>query len=131
MALAAPFPAAGVRRQPGGRPRPATAPGRLQLTRRGRVVLGSVIVGWLLLVGSVASGLVTADAGDPAVASRGPAADVVVVQPGESLWQIAQQVAPEADPRETVLRIREINGLAEAPIVPGQALLVPVTASGG
>ena len=43
----------------------------------------------------------------------GPATGVVVVQAGESLWQIAQAIAPQADPRETVTLIRELNGLGE------------------
>lgn len=128
MALAAPFPAAAVRRQPRVRPSRRPAPDRLRLTRRGRLVVGAIIAGWLLIVVSVASGLATADAGS-ASAMSGSATGVVVIQPGESLWQIAQQIAPGADPRETVLRIRELNGLSDAPVVPGQSLVVPAASA--
>ena len=69
-----------------------------------------------------------AGAADTSGAPAGPAAPataVVVVQPGDSLWSIAQTVAPGADPRETVLRLRELNGMASAVVVPGQSIVVP------
>ena len=50
----------------------------------------------------------------------------VVVQQGETLWQIAQRIAPEADPRATVTAIRELNGLGGAPVVAGQTVIVPL-----
>ena len=114
MALAAPFPAARV---------PSA---RVRLTRRGRVVVGLLLALPLLLaVLAIAGG--RAEAGS-SLAEQGRATGVVVVQPGESLWQIAQAVAPGADPRETVTRIRELNGLSDAPIVPGQSIVVPTRA---
>lgn len=76
----------------------------------------------LLASGVVATGQF-ADAADSAPA--GPVTAVVVVQPGESLWSIAQSIAPGADPREMVLRLRELNGLGSAVVVPGQSLVVP------
>ncbi len=33
-----------------------------------------------------------------------------VVQPGDTLWSIAEQVAPDADPRAVVDALREANG---------------------
>ncbi len=50
---------------------------------------------------------------------------VVRVQPGESLWDVASRVAPEAVVGEVVARIQELNSLSE-PLRPGQALTVPV-----
>jgi LysM repeat protein len=50
----------------------------------------------------------------------------VVVQPGESLWQLAQELAPQADPRSTVLRIRDLNHLSSDRVEAGQALVVPI-----
>lgn len=135
MAIAAPFPAAaGASRRPAAPAtrRPATGrsfPGSVRahsgtwrLTRRGRVVVGVILsvpfAAALMIVGSV-----QADAGTSPVSA--PATSVVVVQPGESLWGIAQEIAPGADPREVVTSIRELNGLADAPVVPGQSLVVP------
>ena len=49
----------------------------------------------------------------------------VTVGPGETLWQIARDVRPNADPRETVARIQELNGLTTATVWAGQPLIVP------
>ena len=140
MAIAAPFPAARATRTPSRPVRSrAAAPARsthsaatssgLRLTRRGRVVLGVVSTLFLLLVVLV-SGRFSADAGT-SMSDQGRATGVVVVQAGESLWQIAQAIAPQADPRETVTVIRELNGLGEAAVVPGQSIVVPVTGASG
>ncbi len=127
MALAAPFPAAGTRST---RPltrtaRPSTrpaSPNPLRLTVRGRLALLVLSTCFLALVVLV-SGRFTADAGTSA--PLGPATSVVVVQPGESLWQIARQIAPSADPREVVTIIRELNGLGDTTVVAGQSVVVP------
>lgn len=133
MAIAASFPSAAPVHAGHARPRQhgrtATATARRQgvtLTRRGRMVLGVLLsvpfAATLMVVGSL-----TADAGTVA-SPVGSATGVVVVQPGESLWQIARQVAPEADPRATLTAIRELNGLGSDTVVPGQALVVPARA---
>ena len=49
----------------------------------------------------------------------------VVVQPGQTLWSIALQADPSADPRLIVQRIVAMNSLAGANITAGQHLLVP------
>ncbi|WP_040339875.1 LysM peptidoglycan-binding domain-containing protein [Candidatus Blastococcus massiliensis] len=49
----------------------------------------------------------------------------VVVRPGDSLWSIATSVAGEEDVRPVIDEIRELNGLADATVVPGQVLLLP------
>jgi len=97
----------------------------LRLTRRGRIVVFVASVLALMAV-LLASGLVTADAGDgaPTVATQ-----QVVVQPGDSLWQIAVDVAPGVDPRAVVSAIREVNHLGTRPVVPGQVLVVPAYAA--
>ena len=53
------------------------------------------------------------------------ATQFVTVQPGQTLWQIAKQVAPGDDPRDTVDRIRSLNGLDTTTVLPGQRLVVP------
>ena len=50
-------------------------------------------------------------------------APTVVVQPGDTLWTIAADVAPDADVRITVDQLIALNGAS--PIVPGQELVVP------
>jgi hypothetical protein len=138
MAIAAPFPAAHrtsvrsaarpstgtIRRSPPTR-RPAAG---VRLTRRGRLAVG-VLSALFLLVAVLASGRVTADAGT-SLLDQGRATGVVVVQPGESLWGIAQVIAPDADPREIVMAIRDLNGLGDEAVVPGQSLVVPMVVGG-
>lgn len=51
----------------------------------------------------------------------------VVVGDGDSLWIIAQRLAPEADPRQTVQQIKDMNGLESSLIHPGEVLQVPLT----
>lgn len=50
----------------------------------------------------------------------------VVVQPGDTLWSVAQRADPGADPRAVVDRIRELNGLQGDAVVAGVVLQVPV-----
>jgi hypothetical protein len=93
------------------------------LTARGRVVLGlmltlAVLFAWVL-IGSGTAGASTE--------SNGAVTSVVVVQPGENLWSIAQSVNPGEDPRNLVIQIREINGLGSQHVFPGQSLIVPIS----
>ena len=48
---------------------------------------------------------------------------VHIVQPGETLWEIALTLAPDADPRATVDALVERNG--DAPLEVGQRLVLP------
>lgn len=50
---------------------------------------------------------------------------VIRVGAGETVWDVAQRVAPKSDQREVVERIRQLNGLAGSAIQPGQQLQVP------
>lgn len=52
----------------------------------------------------------------------------VVVQPGDTLWSVAQQADPDADPRAVVDRIKELNGLQSDSVGVGVVLQVPVLA---
>ena len=52
----------------------------------------------------------------------------VTVQAGDSLWTLAQRIAPDHDPRDVVARIRELNELTSAHLQPGQQLVLPVAA---
>jgi LysM repeat protein len=49
----------------------------------------------------------------------------VVVGPGETLWDIAVRDDPEGDPRVTVRRIADLNGLSDSVVQPGQRLRMP------
>jgi hypothetical protein len=96
--------------------------GDVRLTRRGRFALVALIAALafaLLSLGQVAvqAGDGSGDAGAPGTAW--------VVQPGETLWVIAERVDPGTDPRETVARIVAMNDLPSSSVVAGQELVVP------
>jgi hypothetical protein len=95
---------------------------RLRLTRRGRIVLAALtaapVVGALVV--SLLSGV------SATATSTQPAAPVMItVEAGQSLWHIAQLVAPAANPADVVADILAVNGLEGASVRPGQALVLP------
>ena len=90
----------------------------VQLTRRGRLVLMALLAVVLVtLLGVTRTAVAWAE-------PSGPTTRTVVVQAGDSLWEIARAVDPQRDPRAVIAEIEELNGL-DAAVVAGQALLVP------
>jgi len=95
---------------------------RLRLTARGRAVLLAVIaipVAGVIAAAALNGGAATAtlEAGEPV--------SVIAVPSGESLWSIAELLAPEADPREVIDDIVRFNRLPSADVQAGQALAIP------
>jgi LysM repeat protein len=65
--------------------------------------------------------------GGPEAPFAGSPTSVVQVQSGDTLWAIAGDAQPNADPREVVDAIVAINDLASpGDIQPGDTLVVPV-----
>jgi LysM repeat protein len=91
-----------------------------KLTKRGRAVLLVALVLTLFVAFSCLR--VATSAG---TTPTGPATRTVTVSAGETLWQIARQVAPSDDPRDTIDRIRDLNGLSTTVVQAGQRLIVP------
>ena len=105
-----------------GRARPALmAPAvALRLTRRARLLVTmSVLVGLVVLI--AASAL---NAG-PAPGGLRDAPATVVVQPGDTLWGIATDLAPAERPERVVQLLRAANGLGSGVLQPGRELVVP------
>ena len=94
-----------------------------RLTRRGRVLLLTALVA--VLFGAFSLGRSVSEAAAP---SAQPAQHLVTVESGDSLWTLAQRVAPDNDPRDVVAQIRDLNDLSGAELVPGQQLVLPVAA---
>ena len=92
----------------------------LKLTRRGRLAL--TLLTAAVLAGAGVVGAQTALAGDGAAA---PQTEVVIVQPGETLWSIAGEAVPGADRRDVIIDIQQLNGLSSSQVVAGQTLVVP------
>jgi hypothetical protein len=92
----------------------------LRLTRRGRVVL--VLLAMLLLAPMVTWGA-TAVASSPGEPTE---VRVHAVQPGETLWGFAQEVArPGEDVRHAVGRLQELNEMSTGTLRVGELLLLP------
>jgi LysM repeat protein len=101
----------------------ATAP--LRLTRRGRVVVAAAAALLVSVLSLLAAG--TAQATSHSVPSRVADRNLtqVVVHPGQSLWSVAQNADPNADPQQVIQQIIELNGLTSDAILAGQRLWVP------
>ena len=104
------------------RPAGAAATAPVRLTRRGRLVLTLLLLVALSVVLTVfgATSAATGEAGRP-VPTR-----TVVVQPGDTLWMIAAEVAEPGEVRETVHRIQQLNALVGSGVTVGQELSVPL-----
>ena len=69
--------------------------------------------------------------GSGAAAATIDASSPYVVQPGDTLWAVAEGVAPSSDPRQVVEQIVELNradgtlSSADAPLRVGQTLVLP------
>ena len=95
---------------------------RLQLTRRGRLVVTlSFLV--LLVAGTVLLGSRSAATGERGASTE---TTTVVVGQGDTLWEIAAEVAEPGEVREVVHRIEKLNALPGPAIVEGQELAVPL-----
>jgi hypothetical protein len=96
---------------------------RLRLTRRGRVVFGT-----LAAVPLVIAALVFGLGAGGAVATQDAATDSltwVTVDGGQSLWDLAAEIAPGEDPREFAAQVAAFNQLESTVIQPGQELAIP------
>lgn len=96
---------------------------RMHLTRRGRVVLtvlASIPLVFAATLGALNAG--AASASDPGAPAH---FEYVTVHSGQSLWSIAESVAPSADPRDVIAAIVTLNGLHQATVVPGERLAIP------
>ena len=97
----------------------------LRLTTRGR---WAVVITFMVLVMVVAGslGLVLTEVVSAAVPDGPTLTKVVQVQPGQTMWQIAQDAAPTADVRVTVDQIVKLNGLSNAgDLAAGDYLRIP------
>jgi ABC-type transport system involved in cytochrome c biogenesis permease component len=94
---------------------------RLRMTTRGRSVLLTLIAA-PLVVAALVFGINAG--GATATNSSTPLAKVTVVG-GETLWSLAKQIAPNADPRDVVADIMSVNRLSSADIQPGEQLAIP------
>ena len=60
-------------------------------------------------------------------AGQAPATEIVMVEPGQSLWSIASELTDSGDVRTTMREIERLNALDTVAISAGQKLRVPVS----
>jgi hypothetical protein len=101
----------------------------IRLTRRGRVVVAILLATVSLLLAAlawmaIAARAQAADSGPPPGAVYQNLTSVVV-HPGQTLWSIASQAEPSADPRVVMQEIIDLNALQGSSVEPGQRLWVP------
>ena len=102
---------------------PVTRPGA-RIYRRRRIAvlcaaLSVLVLPALVFAASGASTSVT-PVSAPVAPAAAPASSVYIVQPGDTLWSIAHKVEPQADPRDVVDHLVELNG--SGALQPGQRL---------
>lgn len=97
---------------------------RLRITKRGRAVLTTLAV-FPLVVVALLVGLNSGQA-----AAGGSPSNVsfqhVTVGAGDSLWNIAERIAPNSDPRDVVAALEDLNGLSDSNVDAGQTLSIPL-----
>ncbi|MDW4573086.1 LysM peptidoglycan-binding domain-containing protein [Microbacterium sp. M3] len=98
---------------------------RLRLTVRGRRVLAALaalpaVVALSAAVLGGGAALASRDAGAPAGQF-----ETITVSAGDSLWTIAEEVAPDRDPRDVVDQIVRLNALDSVLVQAGQSLAIP------
>ncbi|SDO58619.1 LysM domain-containing protein [Microbacterium sp. ru370.1] len=98
---------------------------RLRITARGRrvvaflVALPLAVALGLAVVGGGAA-LASNEAGAPA----GSFTEITVMS-GQTLWSIAEELAPAADPRDVIAQITRLNALSGGSVTAGQRIAIP------
>jgi len=98
---------------------------RLRITARGRRVVAFLVSLPIVVALGVAivgggSALASGDAGAPS----GSFAEITVMS-GETLWSIAEDIAPADDPRDVVAEISRLNALPGGSVSAGQRIAIP------
>ncbi|MBB3156501.1 LysM repeat protein [Microbacterium proteolyticum] len=98
---------------------------RLRITPRGRRVVTflvslPLVVGLGVAIVGGGAALASNDTGAPV----GSFAEVTVMS-GETLWSIAEELAPAADPRDVVAQISRLNALSGGSVAAGQRIAIP------
>jgi LysM domain len=119
--------------EPEARPRARPLPDRATRVRRRRILALVALVAIVLLASALAVQVVgwIADVeGSPSPEPLDPtswglvAGQEYVVQPGDTMWSIAAEIAPDRDPRAVVDALREANGGPELEV--GDRLILAI-----
>jgi len=97
---------------------------RLRLNRRGRLLV--TILAMFPLLGGAFVFALNGGGAFATTAASGSSFDYVIVKPGQSLWLLAEQFAPDADPRDYITEIVTLNRLTSTSVDVGARLALPV-----
>lgn len=99
-----------------------TAP-RLRLTQRGRAVLTFLAATPLV----IAAFLFAINGGGATASLEGSNVqfEYVTVEAGQTMWQVAEEVAPQSDPRDVIAQLVQFNQLSGSDVYAGQQLAIP------
>jgi hypothetical protein len=114
----------------------ATAKPPVRFTRRGRLVIVLALLVAAFVIFSLGRWGGEASASDASASDAAsdsssyapvaPTTRSVIVEAGQTLWDIARAARPDDDPRDTIHQLEQLNpALAGGVIVPGQEVLVP------
>lgn len=102
---------------------------RLRLTRRGRFVLTTIFavpLAALVLATALNGGMATASSDVSTGSIEAGTFEYVTVQAGQSLWELAESIAPSTDPRDVISDIVRLNQLENSELHPGDQIAIPV-----
>jgi len=96
---------------------------RLRLTTRGRRLFTG-LAALPLVIAALAFAL---NGGMATASTEGSTAvvETVTIEAGQSLWQLAEQIAPTADPRDVIDEVLSFNNLNSSSLQQGQQLAIP------
>lgn len=98
---------------------------RLRITARGRRVVASLVALPLAIaLGLAVVGGGAALASNEAGAPAGSFTEITVMS-GQTLWSIAEELAPAADPRDVIAQIARLNALSGGSVTAGQRIAIP------
>lgn len=99
---------------------------RLRLTRRGRIVVGTLVTILVAAVLAAAALFASPQAVASADAREGQEFGYVIVAPGASLWEVAAEIDAATDPRDLVAEIVRLNQFDDSGVQAGQPVAVPL-----
>jgi hypothetical protein len=95
------------------------AVGNYKLQNPGRLVRAGLVL-------AVALGFTLSSISGSVAGNSGPAElDYITIQQGDSLWELAAQFAPSADPRDWITEVVMLNALTTVDLTPGQQIALP------
>ena len=99
----------------------------VRLTARGRRVLGALVIVAVAVVAYAFSALFAGMASATTTDLVYSETSFVVVEQGQTLWQIATEIDSSADPRAVIDVIEDLNAMGASDVIQaGQVLVVPI-----